>query len=216
MTKTQILNLLKTTSGVLTGAGLHHYGSKVLDSNNAQIESQIQAARDDQIDKMSYNVHKLVDRADKLDNSIIVPKQDVEIINETLNSMKEDPSIVENGIKLIEKIIDSWSKGNNYISKISFQDIYDYLDSLTLLQESAFIHICMFIYILCCIYIIMAAFFGNEIIKYLNLEEKYPKLSIFFKLRTKFQRYYLVWNIVGIIIICILGVGINLLVLVYK
>ena len=49
-------------------------------------------------------------------------------------------------------------------------------------------------------------FFANEIIKYFKLEEKYPKLHIFFKLRYKFQIYNLLMNLfwlVGLIIFMI-------------
>jgi hypothetical protein len=39
---------------------------------------------------------------------------------------------------------------------------------------------------------ILSAVLGNEIIKYLNLEEKFSKLAVFLRLRLKFQRYYLI------------------------
>ena len=61
------------------------------------------------------------------------------------------------------------------------------------------------------IYSILGVFFGNEIIKYFDLENKYPKLSIYFKLRAKFQRYYLLWDISIMFLICILGIALNVL-----
>ena len=229
MNKLNILSLLKNTSGVLIGVGLHHYGGarSVLDRKEVKLESENQAVRDEMLTKISEGVEKLVKKTEELDNSINIPINDVENIKNVLNGMKEasevkDGSGLENGLKVLNQIIDGWYKGNNYIPDSSFftwlngVDIIKYLDSLSLLQESSFIHLCMFIYILCCVYTLISVFFGNEIIKYFNLEEKYPKLSIFFKLRMKFQRYYLIWNLLGITIMCILGIGINLLVLFYK
>ena len=61
---------------------------------------------------------------------------------------------------------------------------------------------------------ILGALFGNEIIRLFKLEERFPKLSIFFSLRAKFQRYYLLWNIFIMVIVCILAICLNLLVLI--
>ena len=74
--------------------------------------------------------------------------------------------------------------------------LYEYLDSLSLLQESAFFHIIVLTVILTCILNITSVFFGNEIISYFKLEEKYPKLAFFFKVRNQFQRYYLIFTLI--------------------
>lgn len=83
---------------------------------------------------------------------------------------------------------------------------------MTLLQESALLHIIIYIYILATVFNILGIFFGNEVIKYFELENKYPKLHIFFKLRAKFQRYYLIWNISILLVVCFLGIFLDLLV----
>ena len=59
---------------------------------------------------------------------------------------------------------------------------------------------------------ILAIFFGNEIIKYFNLESKFPSLASFFKLRTKFQKYYLLWNIFIFFVVCFIGIFINIII----
>ena len=138
---------------------------------------------------------------------------------------------------LEQKLIDKWSGSypNNFTCNFSLnnfsqysdvyyhnftgsiesfiKDLYKFLDSLNLIEEAAFIHILIFIYILLCIYTIIAVFFGNELIRYFNLEEKYPKLSTFFRLRATFQRYYLAINIFSIIFMCVVGIVMNVLVL---
>ena len=138
---------------------------------------------------------------------------------------KEAPYSVEEDADNFLTLVDKWTgyaggDGNNFLPpqgsipplRGGAQGLYDFLDSLTLLEESAFLHIFIFIYILCCVANIISVFFGNEIIRYFNLEERYPKLSIYFKLRAKFQRYYLAWNILGIIFMSVLAIGLNLLV----
>jgi hypothetical protein len=60
---------------------------------------------------------------------------------------------------------------------------------------------------------IYSVLFGNEIIKYLKLEEKYPKWNTFFKLRTQFQRYYFILNLILLICIILIAISLNLLVL---
>lgn len=115
--------------------------------------------------------------------------------------------------KGIQKIIkDATESNNNFISNFNMDKFYEYLDSLTLLQESAFLHILLFIALLLIVLNILAALFGNEIIKYLNLEKKYPSLTTFLKLRSTFQKYYLTWNIILMCIVCFAGIGINILV----
>ena len=99
-----------------------------------------------------------------------------------------------------------------FLSYLNIFNIYDYLDSLTLLEESALIHLLIFTILLSCIITIISVFFGNELIKYFNLEEKYPRLGIFLRLRTKFQWYYLIFNILLMVYLCFLGIFINLLV----
>jgi hypothetical protein len=44
---------LKSTSGVLTGVGLHHYRSNILDLKETQLESKIKVVRDEKLDKVS-------------------------------------------------------------------------------------------------------------------------------------------------------------------
>ena len=60
---------------------------------------------------------------------------------------------------------------------------------------------------------ILGALFGKEIIRLFKLEERFPKLSIFFSLRAKFPRYYLVWNVILLFSLCISGLGINIMLL---
>lgn len=101
---------------------------------------------------------------------------------------------------------------NNFVS-LDLSSFYDYLNSLTVLQETALFHSLVFIAIIGIVFNIASVFFGNEFIKYFNLETKFPKLAIFFKLRSKYQKYYLIFNFSLMFILCLGGFFINFLIL---
>ena len=90
----------------------------------------------------------------------------------------------------------------------------EYLDNLSLLEECSLFNSIVILTIILITFNILAVFFGNEIIKYFDLENKLPSLTKFFKLRTLYQKYYLLWNIFLIYVVSIIGLGINLLVLI--
>ena len=98
---------------------------------------------------------------------------------------------------------------NDFISAINI--LYRYLDTLTLHQEGALFNLIILISILSNLFSILGIFFGNEIIKYFKIENKYPWLRSFLLIRAKFQRYYLMWNIFMLFVFCLFGIGINLL-----
>nr|YP_010170415.1 LAGLIDADG homing endonuclease [Phanerochaete carnosa]QRZ60397.1 LAGLIDADG homing endonuclease [Phanerochaete carnosa] len=117
---------------------------------------------------------------------------------------------IEQHCEQIQQIIESSNK-DSFISWIN--QLNDYLNSISLLQESAILHVFLFLILIVTVVNILAALLGNEIIKYFNLESRFPRLAIFFRLRTTFQRYYLLWNIFVLVIICFFGIFINVLVL---
>lgn len=101
---------------------------------------------------------------------------------------------------------------NNFVS-LDLSSFYDYLNSLTVLHETALFHSLVFIAIIGIVFNIASVFFGNEFIKYFNLETKFPKFAIFFKLRSKYQKYYLILNLSLMFILCLGGFFINFLIL---
>ena len=113
---------------------------------------------------------------------------------------------------LIDKFtdyIDDFEKTNKFLP--DFSEFYKYLDNISILQESSLFHILLFIVLLLTVFNILSVLFGNEIIKYFNLEERFPRLGLFFRLRIKFQRYYLMWNVLILFFVCIVGIIIDIL-----
>ena len=97
-----------------------------------------------------------------------------------------------------------------FIENFNLDSLYAYLDSLSLLQESALIHVLLFIIIFLTLINIFAALFANEILKYFDLENKYPSISSFLKLRAKFQKFYLTWNILFLLFLILAAILLNI------
>lgn len=157
-------------------------------------------------------VQKLQNKVESLVTISKIFKEKYSSSNDISSTIGEDLSkLGEDVIKFIDTCFKGGPK-NNFISDFNIQTFYNYLDSLTLFEEASLLNILIYIILLCSIINIIAIFFGNEIIRYLNLENKFPKLSFFFKLRAKFQRYYFLWNSLIIVFVCIFGICLNLLV----
>ena len=89
--------------------------------------------------------------------------------------------------------------------------LYSYLDTLTLIEVIVLFHIVMMIAVLFLAFDICSILFSKEIIYYFKLEEKYPKLQIFFKYKQKFQKYNLGFNLLILFGVCIYTIGIDLI-----
>jgi len=116
--------------------------------------------------------------------------------------------------KLIDSINGSNSKGSRKrISDFNLEHFYEYLNSLNLLELSALYHIIVLVVIAILSFNVLSAVLGNEIIKYFKLEENFPKLAAFLRLRLKFQKYYLTLSFSLIFLLIFASIQINLLVL---
>ena len=113
----------------------------------------------------------------------------------------------------VKALVDSLNGKSNLVSNFNLDSFYEYLNSLGLLELSALYHLIVLTLICFTSFNILSAVLGNEIIKYFNLEERYPKIGLFFRLRLKFQRYYLILSFSLIFILCIASILINILVL---
>lgn len=112
--------------------------------------------------------------------------------------------------KFVDKLIESLN--NKFVPDFNY--LYDYLNSLNLLELSALLHLIV-LSLICLITInIISAVLGNEIINFFKLEKKFPKLSSFLKIRLKFQKYYLILNFSLLFIICIVTIVLDILVLI--
>lgn len=203
-------------AGILTGvvAG-HHYFSKVFEYSANKREAEAQLQRDSKINKMVEDMETL--KAQNAKNQALLENihtQNTELKeqnnvlitkNETLLAKQQ-----ESNIDTPKKLISS-----NFDITSVIEDIHNYLDTLTLLQESAVIHLIFSFLLIFNAFGMLAIFFGNELIKYLDLSKKYPKLTYFLEVRNKFQRFFLLWDILLMFSICGFCIFIDLLTLYY-
>lgn len=72
-------------------------------------------------------------------------------------------------------------------------------------------------FILSCISGLALNLYGNKLLDKFQLENRYPKLAIFIKYRRKVSQYYIISNIIFIILVCILNLifGISVLSIMY-
>lgn len=103
---------------------------------------------------------------------------------------------------LLSKINGSGSGSNQFTESIT-QLILEYQDlvsSISLIQKLTLINMLTGVLILNCLLTLIAVFYGESLIIYLNLENKFPRFTKFIKLRSKFQQFYFFVNSIIIII----------------
>ncbi len=177
---------------------MHHLMSKVnnvtesLSNNNTDLPTNT-------ISEELYNY--ISEKSDDTKNLGLVLKKLMKDNNlndpEVSKELGENLSKILPNSKDVQKFIDEYFTSNspsgevkNFIgnSNINLESLSAYLDSLSLLQESALLNVCIFITILLTLINMCAALFANEILNYFDLEDKYPSISGFLKLRAKFQK----------------------------
>ena len=119
-------------------------------------------------------------------------------LSDKLDNIQNSVDKVHEAIKSIPSL--NSNSNNKLIFDFNLDSFYSYLDSLTLAQELALIHILFAILYLLIAFEFFSIFFGNEIINYFDLENKYPRIAIFLKYRNKFQKYFIYWNVLLIFV----------------
>jgi hypothetical protein len=88
-----------------------------------------------------------------------------------------------------------------------------FLSSLSTIELGAVVRILMAITFYFCLLNIITAYFGDYLIIYFNLEQKYPKLAKWIRYRRTFQHYYTALNTLAILIVLVFMIYVNLVVL---
>jgi len=94
-------------------------------------------------------------------------------------------------------------------------DYLRFLDSLTLYEESCLLNIILFVIVLLLVFYIVGILISQELVEYFQLGTRYPRLKGILTLRAKFQRYYLVLNILLLFLVAVSGVCLNIFCIVY-
>jgi len=102
---------------------------------------------------------------------------------------------------------------NNSNNKSQYLDsLQSFFDVLNYEQNLAIVHISGSMFILFSLISIISIFYGEKLIIYFDLENRFPKIAKFIQIRRKFQQYYFLINIGLIIIVLAIIIYINIIV----
>jgi hypothetical protein len=132
--------------------------------------------------------------------------------------LKNIDSHLDAKIKIYEELSKKFSKNSNFIGDNIwelFNKFNEWLYSLSLQENLAFVNLSGIILIMLSLFSIIMIFYGDIILNYFQLEERFPRIAKLIILRRKFQQYYLLINILIISVVLIIMFALNLLVLIH-
>ena len=226
-------NFLKRGSaGLMAYATLDGYRRAVINDNKARETDRI---LQDTSRKYELAIKEIEAKQDLIsfDRTEIVAsvgriKENLDLINQDAKNLTTQISTSNNqGIDTSSKVINKSAKGtideiNKLMDKINsksspngnfLDSIFNIFDSYNTVQLGAIGHILACIFIFGCLSDIFIAFYGDYLINYLKLEEKYPWLVKWIRLRRKFLHYYIGLNIFLITITLLFIIYVNWIVL---
>jgi hypothetical protein len=158
---------------------------------------------------------------EKISNQNLLNESDIKNIDNTnniLNQLTDINQTFKNSNNKLNNIMDSIetyikSKNNNNFSDSFMNLIHDLnniIQSMSMHQKLAYIHISGSFFILLSLLSIISIFYGDYLIIKLNLENKFPRLAKFIQLRRKFQHFYILLDVIISIIILLIIIYINI------
>lgn len=183
------------------------------------------------------NEREIIEESNNLKKDVEVLEQklrnSVEIKRELQSKYSEnssDPSInekIQEVIKTGEDIQNTYESVNNkfdlFINKINtilnnsnnksqyLDSLQSFFDGLNYKQNLAIVHISGSLFILFCLFSIISIFYGEKLIIFFDLENRFPKIVKFIQIRRTFQQYYLIINIGLIVIVLLIIIYINII-----
>ena len=182
----------------IEGLKAENFSPKLNKQNNNKIESSITKEESSQIN----NSMEVIDKESQNQVADQMFNPDIEQVRKSGEIIIEEGERIEN---IIKKYIDNY---NNLL-----ETLISSLKDLNHEQIGAIAHLSGSILILNCLMTIIIALFGDKILKYFRLEEKYPKLANYFKIRQQILNINLIINFLIIISVLIVIIYLNLVIL---
>jgi hypothetical protein len=133
--------------------------------------------------------------------------------------IEENSIMVKDLKKYVDDLISGKGSLSNYDDENSLRvldQFQEFLSSLTIDQKIAVTHILAAIAMLSSIFTIAMIIYGDYLIIRLKLEEKFPKLARFIKIRRKLQLYSISMNLFLMTLALLAVIYINYLILIYR
>lgn len=201
---------------------LNNWYTSLLETNLNKLENEREIIEE------SNNLRKDVEVLEqKLRNSVELKRE----LQAKYSENSEDSSIKDQIVEVmdkdveIQKIYESVNnKFDSFINKINtllnnsnnksqyLDSLQSFFEGLNYEQNLAIVHISGSIFIIFSLMNIISIFYGDRLILFFDLENKYPKIAKFIQIRRKLQQYYLLMNIGLILIVLIIIIYINIIV----
>lgn len=200
---------------------LNNKYTSLLENNVSRLENERE------IFEESNNLRRDVEVLDQKLRSSLEIKKDLQnkysenisdtSINEQLQELVKTDVEIQNMYESVNNKFDSFINKintllNNSNNKSQYLDsLQSFFDGFNYEQNLAMSNILGSIFIIFTLFSIISIFYGEKLITYFDLENKYPKLTNFIQIRRKFQHYYLLMNISLIIIVLLLIIYVNII-----
>jgi len=149
--------------------------------------------------------HKYLENSE---DSIITDKiQEVENTNVEIHNMYESVNTkFDSFINKVNTLLNNSGNKSQYLD--SLQSI---IDGFNYEQNLAMSNILGSMFIIFSLISIISIFYGEKLIIFFDLENRFPKIAKFIQMRRKFQQYYLLMNIGLILIVLLLIIYVNII-----
>jgi hypothetical protein len=193
--------------------------TSLLENNVNKLETEIEILEE------SNNLRRDVEVLDtKLRRSLEIKKDLQNKYSENIDSTINDKiQEVENTDVEIHNMYESVNnKFDSFINKINtlmtnsgnksqyLESLQSFFDGFNYEQNLAMSNILGSMFIIFSLFTIISIFYGEMLITYFDLENRFPKVAKFIQIRRKFQQYYLLINIGLIIIVLLLIIYVNI------
>ena len=226
-----IYNTIRTNKTKLLEDKINRQEVKYEELNNkysSLLENNVNRLKiDKSIIEESNNLRKDVEVLDQKLRSSLEIKKDLQnkylennndsTINEQMQEVENTDVEIHNMYESVNNKFDSFINKintflNNSDNKSQYLDsLQQFFDGLNYEQNLAMSNILGSMFIIFTLFSIISIFYGDKLITYFDLENKYPKLAKFIQIRRKFQQYYLLMNISLIIIVLLLIIYVNII-----
>lgn len=185
-----------------------------LESNN---ELLLQSSEfDNNFNQLSTRVEDFNRLNEEISTKDQLTSEELEIKTEEIISLGEEIT------QLFRKGNDQWSSLNKTIRDIInsrnnseyFDSLQQFIFNLNYEQNLAVVHISGSVFIIITLLSIVSIFYGDQLILYFKLEERFPRFAKYIQLRRKFQNYYILTSLLIIFTILIIIIFLNIEVLI--
>lgn len=176
---------------------LSFYNTPLLDSIQCILLSLMDNAHEISISSILpiRNWNDIIDKIENLlkDSSGEVPANVEYHVDNLIKESKDLSEISGNLVDLITRPSSRFSSEGSWLNFIKdyIDNLYVFFGQLSGEQIAAIAHFLSALVMLFCLMSVMAVIYGDYLINYLKLEEKYPRLARFIQIRRKFQHFYL-------------------------